>query len=126
MVLELINSNYDNSLRKLDLQAMVYRQLRSDMIEVFKIMNNQYYPEVGSRYQLNENTTRNYGKIFKTRCQTNLRQGMFKEIVIDRWNSLPNYVMKATNFRKIRELNLILKRTLFPQTPDHVELLRPI
>lgn len=45
--------------------TMVYIRLHGDIIEVLKIMSDPYESEVGIRFQLIENTTRNNGRIIQ-------------------------------------------------------------
>ncbi len=90
------NLTYEERLRKLDLPTMVYRRLRGDMVEVYKILNQHYYPAVNINSQLRQGPTLgNSLKIFKPRCRTRLRQGVFHIRIVDAWNSLPNSVIEA-------------------------------
>ena len=98
MVPGLRNLSYEGRLRRLDLPTTVYRRIRDDMIEVYKIMTGKYFPGVNIKFQIRVCTTRgNSIKIFKPRCRTRQRQGTFTHRVVDKWNSLPRSVVQANN-----------------------------
>ena len=94
---------YTERLQRLKLPTLVYRRLRGDVIEVYKLLN-QKYDEAVAKGLLSlhsehcEKPTRNRGhkqKLFKRRARLNLRQKFFSFRVVDVWNSLPTSVIEA-------------------------------
>lgn len=68
------------------------------MIETYKIMTAKYDQEVCEGiFKLSEEqqTWGHVLKIFKQRSRLNIRKYSFVNRVIDRWNSLPEYVINA-------------------------------
>lgn len=90
------NLTYPERLQVLEIPTMVYRRIRGDMIEVFKILNQYYDSEVNFNLKRNTGPTRgNSMKLAKERCRTKKRQMFFSSRVVDAWNSLPDEVVAA-------------------------------
>ena len=93
---ELKDLEYAERLKKLNLPTMSYRRHRGDMIELYKIMNEHYDPEVSPHPSRREGITRGHSlKIFKERANTKLRQNHLLIRAVDAWNHLPENVVTA-------------------------------
>ena len=78
--------SYESSLNQLQLHSFYCRRQRSDLIEVYKIMNNQYPINIFTR--ISGSTTRGHtSKLFKPRVNTTIRQHFFNSRVINIWNN---------------------------------------
>lgn len=77
---------------------MVYRRLRGDMIEVYKILNGKYDEDVNIHLERHTGPTHgNNLKLCKMRSRTQKRQMFFHSRVVDAWNSLPNDTVEAVS-----------------------------
>jgi hypothetical protein len=54
------NLSYEEHLRKLELPTLSYRQLRGDMIEVYKIIQGNYDPEASTIIKLMNDTEQRF------------------------------------------------------------------
>ena len=90
---------YKDRLIHLGLPTLKYRRLRGDMIEVYKILNDQYDSAVCPTLTRNFDTrTRgNSLKLQLDHCKTNTRKFSFSVRVIKIWNSLPNTAVTASS-----------------------------
>jgi len=79
----------------LKLLTLKYRRLRGDMIEVFKITQNLYDPEVSPelRYCPKSNTRGNKYKLLNHTFHYDTRKYSFTGHIVNIWNSLPNSVV---------------------------------
>ncbi len=97
------NKTYKERLEKLNLYSMVYRRKRGDMIQVYKIMNNIDRVDANKFFTLGSQRTRNHGKkLFKPRCEKDIRKGSFSHRVVDDWNSLPSDVVNAVSLNAFK------------------------
>ena len=90
------NLTYSERLHKLKLPSLAYRRHRGDLIEVFKIVNEKYDPEVCSDFFTFAETSVTRGhskKIFKTQSRLEVRRNSFRNRIVDIWNSLPQKVV---------------------------------
>ena len=93
--------SYPERLRKLKLPTLVYRRLRGDMVEVFKILNGHYDREASNgilcmNADENPRDTRGHTrKLYKRRARLNIRQKFFSYRVVDVWNDLPQKVIDS-------------------------------
>ena len=98
------NKNYKERLQFLKLPTLLYRRLRGDMIEVFKIINCHYDSSVTP--VLTRNTdARTRGNAFKLkveRCHYDMRKYSFCNRVINIWNSLPDYVVCSCSLNSFK------------------------
>ncbi len=95
------DADYPSRLRKLRLPTLLYRRMRGDMIEVFKLLTHKHDDEVSNFLPLHriarpESKTRgNHLKLHKRKSLHVLRENFFSNRVTDWWNSLPNQVVSA-------------------------------
>ena len=93
--------SYPERLKALELPTLVYRRLRGDMIEVYKILSNVYDSNVADILHLHsdhvarKNIRGNSKKLFKMRARLNVRKHFFTHRVVEIWNQLPNTVVEA-------------------------------
>ena len=98
---DITNLSYSERLQKLNLPTLVYRRLRGDMIEVFKILHNFYNPNVCDflpRCQYPSTRGHNY-KLFIQPSRTNTRRNFFSIRTSDIWNHLPRCVVNAPTIK---------------------------
>lgn len=98
---------YPERLQRLNLPTLEHRRKRGDLINVFKILKNIYDERVTSSiFQMDTNSrTRGHSlKIFKKRCNTDIRKHFFSFRVVDTWNNLPQHVIDATDVKKFEIL----------------------
>ena len=96
MIPGLKDLTYPERLSKLKLPSLAYRRHRGDLIEVFKIVNEKYDPEVCADFFKFSKTSMTRGhskKIFKERSKLEIRKNSFKNRITDIWNSLPQKVV---------------------------------
>ena len=74
--------DYQERLQKLKLPSLMYRRIRGDMIEVFKILNNYYDPITTSSlltlHKTKHNTRTNNNKLVKKSFDTKKFRMFFK------------------------------------------------
>ena len=98
---DLKDLDYKERLVKLDLPTLLYRRLRGDMIESFKIINGKYDPDVSKLLplmkdgQARHSTRNNDKKLQKKPVRLDIRKYCFPNRVVDCWNSLPQQVIDA-------------------------------
>ena len=97
LVPELKNLSYPERLKKLNLPTLVYRRLRGDMIEAFKILTGHYDEDTYPKLTLHEGraTRGHHLKLKVTRSNYNMRQHYFSNRIVKPWNSLPAWVVEA-------------------------------
>ncbi len=80
----------EQRLRKLRLPTLHYRRLWGDMIEMYKILNGKYDPQVADFIPFNRSETRGHNlKIVKQHTCLNTRKFAFIHRSANIWNSLP-------------------------------------
>ena len=105
---------YANRLRTLGLPTLEYRRERSDMIQVYKIVNNIDKVDKSKFFTMASNTiTRGHSKkkLFKYRFRLTLRANSFSNRVANTWNSLTENVISAPSLNAFKSrLNQCWKR----------------
>ena len=93
------NLTYKERLIKLNIPTLVFRRLRGDMIETFKITSEIYDPNVTSfiNTHANSRTRGNQHKLYLSRANSELRRNYFSLRVVTAWNALPDNVITAPN-----------------------------
>ena len=97
--------SYEERLVKLKLPSLVYRRLRGDYIETFKILTNIYDPLTTKTLLTIDSNTRtrnNSFKLVKPRVNYKPYQEFFTNRIISKWNRLPPYVVKATSLNSFK------------------------
>ena len=100
MIPGLRDMSYPERLRAMKLPTFVYRRLRGNMIETFKVVKEIHDPEAAPHMSMvgpDRRTVRGHKfKMLKRRVNTRLRQNFFTERVIDTWNSLSSHVRSGS------------------------------
>ena len=101
----LSNTPYEERLKYIKLPSMEYRQIRGDLIQVFKIAHNYYDPiTTKSLFQFSDNQRlrgHNF-KILKQRTIKSKYSNFFTNRVVNRWNKLPSNVVNATSINNFK------------------------
>ena len=140
--------NVSIRLRHLKLPSLVYRRLRGDLIETYKMMNGHYNIDVNTLLPEGKNpTTRGHNfKLSKQRFNTDTRKRFFSLRVVNYWNALPDnrveasttntfknrldkfYILYYTIYYILIQLLLtsfskcLISCYLFVQVPDEIQL----
>ena len=96
---------YEDRLNKIKLPSLEFRQLRGDMIQVFKIANNFYDPATThSIFDFNKNTRlRGHSlKILKQRVNKTKFASFFSNRVVNNWNKLPAFIVNAKTINEFK------------------------
>jgi ribonuclease P/MRP protein subunit RPP40 len=101
---ELKDLPYEQRLQALELPSLVYRRLRGDMIQTFKILHGYEDIDPSCLFQMSTNRqTRGHNmKIEKQRSNTKLRQNFFSMRVVNSWNSLTAEVVIAPSINSFK------------------------
>jgi len=104
LVARMQNFNYNDRLKMLGLQQLEERRMRSDLIEIFKIVNRKYYINPELFFQLDEGDRRGHDqKLFKKRFRLNVRKYAFSNRVIDNWHLLPASCMNCSTINTFKK-----------------------
>ena len=99
------NLTYEQRLKKIRLPSLEYRQIRGDLIQVFKIAKNMYDPaSTQSLFEFDKNS-RLRGHMYKIHKQfTNKTKykNFFTNRIVTRWNSLPQTVINANSINEFK------------------------
>ena len=100
--------SYPERLEKLKLPSLAYRRLRSDMIEVYKIISGIYDSDIPNILQLQSAYTARDGnrghslKLFHQQWRKSIRGNFFTVRVARNWNSLPSFVVGAPSLNAFK------------------------
>ena len=97
---------YSERLKKLNIPTLKYRRIRGDMINVYKILNNNK-EDSNKLLPLNKSSYKTRGhdrKLEKNRFNCKLRQCSLSVRVTNLWNSLNNHVTKADSINLFKKL----------------------
>ena len=84
---------------------MEYRQIRGDLIQVYKIAHNFYDPiTTKSLFEFSNNhRLRGHNfKILKQRANKSKYSHFFTNRVVNRWNKLPSMIVNATSINNFK------------------------
>ena len=114
--------NYQERLTKLKLPSLEFRRLRGDFIEAFKILNNIYDPLTTKsllKIDTNSRTRNNSLKLFKPRVNFKPYQHFFTNRIVNRWNRLPQWIVKAPSLNSFKNrLDIHFKDIMFKTDLD--------
>ena len=97
------NLSYVKKLTLLKLLTLVYRRLRGDMIEVYKIIYNIYDHESVPNLEIAQRTGNGtFYKIIHTKSQTKHKKNVFPIRITKPWNSLPDTVVTAKSLELLK------------------------
>ena len=96
MVPGLSKMPYEDRLKILKLPSLKYRRERGDMIETYKYLRNIYKTNLPSLQVDDTSHLRGHNmKLVKKRSNSDLRKHCFSNRIVNKWNSLPNYVVQV-------------------------------
>ena len=96
--------SYIERLKYLNLPTLRYRRLRGDMIEVYKILHNIYYPQIvpALTRNMDSRTRGNALKLAVQRSKLDIRKYYFCNRIVRHWNSLPDYVVDSVSLNSFK------------------------
>ena len=119
--------DYQERLQKLKLPSLMYRRIRGDMIEVFKILNNYYDPITTSSlltlHKTKHNTRTNNNKLVKKSVDTKKFQMFFTNRIINLWNSLPSFTVNSKSMNAFKNnIDKNLKQYMYENYIDIIKM----
>lgn len=95
---------YKERLQELDIPSIQYRQLRNDLIQAYKIINNIDNIQCNEFFTfVEDDRTRNSTlKLFKPYARTNIRSNYFSHRVVDHWNGLSETTKLSKNINEFK------------------------
>ena len=104
IVPSLKNKSYLQRLTVLGLPSIRYRQIRSDLIQAYKIINkiDNLNCENFFKFTSHEKTRNNTLKIYKPYARTNIRKKIFSYRVVDFWNKLSPSTKTSPDLTKFK------------------------
>lgn len=113
---------YEERLQRLMLPSLHYRRNRGDMIQVYKILTGK--DRIDSEKLLpmsNTSSTRGHRmKLMKRHSRLNIRKYSFGMRVVNRWNSLPDWVVEAKDLNVFKtNLDKCWKSEWYTPRPTH-------
>ena len=93
--------DYEQRLRKLKLPTLVYRRLRGDMIELYKIHKGLYDEEIVNFLTpgISNNTRGHVHRLYLKYARLNVRKNFFGIRCVSIWNNLPKAVVNAPSVK---------------------------
>ena len=99
------NMPYPERLDYLNLHSLSGRRTRGDLIETYKIFNSitdLKWDKLFLDIKSDTNTRNTVGKVFKRRCNTNMRMNCFSNRVTNHWNDLKPELKTAKNLNTFK------------------------
>jgi len=112
-------------LSKLGLWTLKDRRVRSDLVEVFKIVHGLSPIRFGTFFEIRQydRTTGHSLKLHKSSIHTDLRQHFFTERIINIRNSLDEHIISATSVNSFKaRLQKLYKDESFPRLDKSMRL----
>ena len=97
--------SYEKRLEKIKLPSMEYRQIRGDLIQVYKIAHSFYDPITTKslfEFSKNDRLRGHNFKILKQRANKSKYSHFFTNRVVNRWNKLPSMIVNATSINNFK------------------------
>ena len=98
------NMSYRERLLELGILSLQYRRVRTDMIEVYKIINgfDKCVKDQLFTMQPHRRTRGHKYKIFKRQFRLDIWKYSFSQRVIDAWNNLPESVEESSSINQFK------------------------
>ena len=99
-----MNLPYQDRLKAVKLPTLEYRRIRSDIIQVFRIMKGYDQIDPSKLFTLSSSSS-NRGhnlKIYKPRCESTLKLHSFSCRTINLWNNLPQDVVDSQSINSFK------------------------
>eukprot|EP00745_Piridium_sociabile_P038620 TRINITY_DN7074_c0_g1_i4.p1 TRINITY_DN7074_c0_g1~~TRINITY_DN7074_c0_g1_i4.p1 ORF type:complete len:223 (+),score=50.00 TRINITY_DN7074_c0_g1_i4:280-948(+) len=94
---------YPERLAILRLPTLEHRRNRGDMIDLYKYIHGIYESDRPKFEIISDRTTRgNSLRINKKRCRLEVRCGTFSQRVVNKWNDLPESVVRAPSMNSFK------------------------
>lgn len=94
---------YVDRLKYLKLMRLDTRRERSDLIETFKIINNNYCIDTDLFFKFDDGGRRGHCmKLFKKRFKLDVRKYVFSNRIVDKWNSLPDICVSCNTLNSFK------------------------
>ena len=95
---------YEKRLETLGLPTLEYRRERADMVQVYKIISGIDKLDTDALLTFSsQGRKRGHSlKLFKRRARLNLRKNSFSNRIVDVWNTLPEFVVKAPSLNAFK------------------------
>ena len=90
--------SYNDRLEHLGLMCLHTRRIRSDLIDMYKIINGIYNVKTELFFDYDQSSRRGHSKkLFKIRSRLDIRKFAFSDRIVDRWNSLSEYCVTCNS-----------------------------
>jgi len=98
--------SYDERLRKLKLESLELRRLKTDLIYTYKILCGHVDVDFNNFFRFNNNSTRGHCyKLHVNCCRVDVRKNFFTNRIIHTWNKLP---LNEYSFRNLNAFKVLL------------------
>ena len=105
IVPRLAHLSYPKRLEKLKLDTLYFRRRRSDLVQVYRIVNDIDSIDKDVFFDFSNSITRgNSRKLIKPRASTSIKLHSFSHRIINDWNSLPDEVVLAKSINSFKAL----------------------
>ena len=89
---------YEERMKRTGLISLENRRLRTDLLEVFKIMKGFVKVNPAAHFSMIDRRSRGHTlKLEMPRARLDIRKHFFSSRVIDAWNALPGHTVEATS-----------------------------
>ena len=101
-----LDLSYENRLLQCGLTKLYTSRLRGDQIKVFKIVNGYEDVDRNMFFKLKEGsrTRRHKAALVKEHCRLDMRKYSISQRVINDWNKLQNYCVKASSLNMFKNI----------------------
>ncbi len=104
MVPGLSKTSYPERLKALKLPTLVYRRLRGDMLNIYKIIHGRYHKECCPTLHPLERQGRHSLSLYQERSRLEIHRCTFAERSPAIWNTLPEEVVTADDVDKFKSM----------------------
>ena len=106
MIIECKGKTYEERLKLVGLTTLENRRLRSDLIEVFRIILKGYEGlDEKAFFKRQQGVTRGHTlKLYKQRVNKDVFKFSFGHRVVDEWNKLPEEVINAEGINTFKQI----------------------
>ena len=103
MIKDIKHLSYEERLSVLGLTTLRTRRLRGDLILMYKVVKGLVNVDVSKFFKFDTNHLRGHQfKVYKNRFRTNIGKNLFKNRIINEWNSLSKYVVDADSLNEFK------------------------
>lgn len=103
MVEECRGMKYETRLERMGLTTLDDRRDRGDLIQVFKIVSGSNKVSCSKNFMWNKRGNRGHSKkLYKRGFKRDIGKYMFSNRCVDKWNQLPEFVVKSENLNEFK------------------------